>query len=177
MATILIATKNARHQVWLRRILAADGHAVRAVGGVAWGCAPWDDSRPDLLLVDLDVLRLGGVPGAFALRRWLAGTPVIATVDAMRAADPMLADVASALGPTRILVRPYPEARMLQLVRENLEAEESAEIGPWCPQGRPRLKEEGTAAFTSRGALGRPNPGNAGDDQDGFHERIRQHRI
>ena len=125
MATILIVARNARHQVWLRRILAADGHAVRAVGGVAGGASFWGEQWPDLLIVDLDVLRLGGVPGAFALRRRFAATPMIATIDAMRAADPTLVEVACALGPTRVLVQPYPEARMLQLVRDTLASAEA----------------------------------------------------
>ena len=117
MPTVLVVDDEPEIRTLLMDVLIDDGYAVRsAVDGVA-AVKSFVESRPDLILLDVDMPRLRGIETLLVIRELSPETPVIMISGK---ADEAEARRALALGAFDYITKPFDLAYLRQVIEAAL---------------------------------------------------------
>ena len=122
MAAILVVDDDPDVRRALRKILERMGYEVRDVGG---GREAVDECRqhpPDLALIDMYMPEVDGVQAIRAIKKDAPELRVVAMSGGGRDVGIDMLDIATMLGATRVLHKPFEVDEVMSVVRASLEA-------------------------------------------------------
>ena len=120
MVDILIIDDDCEGSNRLADILAATGHLTRVAGNGLEGLQSVANDPPDIILLDVEMLVLGGTKMAEALAIRRVGMPAIPIV--LISASRHLEKIAGAVGTPFYLKKPFGIQQVISLVNEALDS-------------------------------------------------------
>jgi CheY-like chemotaxis protein len=120
MARVLLIDDDEEHRVLARRILEGAGHQVDEAADGAMGLKSFGRRRPDVVLTDIDMPRLGGHEVIAALRTANVGVPVIAISGARGIDKDELLLKAAKLGAVEVITKPFEFRQLVGAVSRAL---------------------------------------------------------
>ena len=118
-ARILHADDDGSVRAMVKRVLEAGGHQVRQARDGVEAIDLFHEERPDLIVLDVAMPRLGGLQVLAVLNPAVTGIPVV-LLTALRDRD--TADFAEFLGASRTFAKPFDVHEFLDAVRDLLAA-------------------------------------------------------